>query len=259
MLHFASRVPTFAVERPLRIRALAELRRELPDPPSWHALITKGLGLASMRVPELRRAYMPYPWPTLYEAPYSVASIVFEREFRSEDVPFFAPLLHPERLSLTDIRDKVLSWKRDPVHCHGALRRLIRTAKAPIAIRRLLWSIGLYGNGYFRARNFGTFAVNSVRSLGLNVKMFSSPLTSVWYYGNVTDAGEMAMSMGLDHRVFDGNAVARAFRELEDALNGELLKEARNPTPQVIEARLGVVEPRVVPVSREPRVLSTEY
>jgi hypothetical protein len=229
MLHFAERVPASTVERTLRVQPLLDARRSVPDPPGWHALVTKGLGVVSMRVPELRRAYLPFPWPRLYEAPHSVASVVFEKEFGGEPVPFFAPLLHPERLPLRHIQDKVRAWKADPVDAHGALRRLVRNARPPLPVRRLLWSAGLNWNGYFRARNFGTFAVNTVRALSFRVVAFPCPLTSVWYYGGVSAAGEMGMMMAFDHRVFDGRTVDRAYRELEDVLNTELLAEVREP------------------------------
>ena len=228
MLHAAAKVPTFAVERPIRVPALLAARQAVPDPPGWHALVVKGLGMASMRVPELRQAYLPHPWPRLYEAPYSVASVVFERPFGpGEPVPFFAPIMHPERMTLGQIRDKVAAWKRDPIEAHGALRKLVRNAKPPLPVRRLLWWTGLNGSGYFRARNFGTFAVNSVRAMNLKVLTFRSPLTSIWYYGAVSDAGVMDLAMALDHRVLDGRAVDRAFRELETALNDDLAAEVR--------------------------------
>lgn len=228
MLHFAERVPTFTFERTMSVKALADARAATADAPGWHALVTKALGVVSVRVPELRRAYLPRPWPRLYEAPYSVASVVFEKEFAGELVPHFAPMLHPETLPLATIQEKVRAWKADPVSAHGVLRRLVRNAKPPQPIRRLLWGAGLYWNGYFRARNFGTFAVNTLRELNLRPLAFRSPLTTLWYYGQVSDAGEMTVQVALDHRVCDGRAVGRAMDELEAVLNGEIADEVRS-------------------------------
>lgn len=232
MLHFARKVPLVAGERILRVRALAEARKALVAPPSWHALVTKGLGLVSMRVPELRRAYLPYPWPRLYEAPYSVASVVFDREFQGEPAIFLAPLIQPEQRTLAEIQAKVQAWKVNPIEAHGALRRLVRNAKPPLPIRRLLWAVGLYGSGYFRARNFGTFAVNSVAGFRSKMLMFQTPITSIWYYGTVTRNGEMTVQVAFDHRVFDGVIIARAMSELENVFHNELLAEVKgDPTP----------------------------
>lgn len=225
MLHFAERVPTFTFERTVSVKQLADARKAVPDPPGWHALVTKALGLVSVLVPELRRAYLPRPWPRLYEAPHSVACVVFEKEFAGEVVPHFAPLLSPETLPLKAIQEKVRAWKADPVSAHGVLRRLVRNAKPPRPVRRLVWGLGLDWNGYFRARNFGTFAVNTLRELNLRPLAFRSPLTTLWYYDTVTEAGEMPVQVALDHRVCDGRAVARAFDALEAVLNGEMVAE----------------------------------
>jgi hypothetical protein len=225
MLHFAERVPTFTFERTVRVKPLADARRSVADPPGWHALVTKALGVVSVRVPELRRAYLPRPWPRLYEAPHSVACVVFERDFGGEMVPHFAPLLSPETLPLKAIQEKVRGWKADPMSAHGVLRRLVRNARPPLPVRRLVWGIGLDWNGYFRARNFGTFAVNTLRELNLRPLAFRSPLTTLWYYDTVTEAGDMPVQVALDHRVCDGRAVAKAFDELEAVLNGEIKEE----------------------------------
>lgn len=231
MLHFARKVPVVAGERTLRVRGLADARRAAARPPSWHALVIKGLGLVSERVPELRRAYLPYPWPRLYEAPYGVASVVFDREFRGELATFMAPMVQPEKRPLAEIHDKVQAWKADPVEAHGALRRLVRNARPPLPVRRLLWAVGLYGSGYFRARNFGTFAVNSVAGIRTRPTQLVTPITSVWYYGSVNKGGEMPIHFGFDHRVFDGIAIGKALAALEAVFNGELAAEVREPRP----------------------------
>lgn len=229
MLHFAQKVPIVAGERTLRVRAMAEARRAVPDPPTWQSLITKGIALAALQVPDLLRAYIPYPWPRLYEAPYSVASMIFDRVYEGEHATFMAPMLYPERLALHRIEEKVRAWKTEPIEAHGVLRRLVRNAKPPRPIRRLLWSVGLNWNGYFRARTFGTFAVNTVAGLRSRMLQFQTPITSVWYYGNVSRTGEMEIQSGFDHRVFDGYAVTKAVSILEGLLNNELLEEVRNP------------------------------
>jgi hypothetical protein len=227
MLHFADRVPVVAGERIIRVRSLVDARRALPRPPAWNALVIKGLGLVSARIPAMRQAYLPYPWPKLYEAPYSVASVVFERDFAGESATFMAPLVQPETRTLAVIQAKVKAWKDDPIEAHGVLRRIVRNAKPPRPIRRMIWAMGLYGSGFLRARNFGTFAVNSIAGIRSKMLMFKTPITSVWYYGVVTK-GEMVIQLAFDHRVFDGATAGRASAELEAVFNNELLDEVRN-------------------------------
>ncbi len=227
MLHFADKVPVVAAERTFRVRALAEARRSVPRPPPWHALVIKALGLASVRMPELRRAYLPYPWPRLYEAPYSVASVVFDRDFRGEPATFMVPLVRPEERPLADIQDKVRKWKDDPVEAHGVLRRLVRNAKPPRPIRRLVWAGALYWNGFLRARNFGTFAVNSVAAVRSRMLMFKTPISSVWYYGAVSGSGTMDMQVAFDHRVVDGGMAGRIAGVVEEVFNTVLVAEVK--------------------------------
>lgn len=227
LLHFADKVPVVAAERAFRVRALADARRAVPRPPAWHALVIKALGLTSVRMPELRRAYLPYPWPRLYEAPYSVANVVFDRDFGGEPATFLAPLIRPEERPLADIQAKVKRWKEDPVEAHGVLRRLVRNAKPPRPIRRLIWASGLYWNGYLRARNFGTFAVNSVAAVRSRMLMFKTPISSVWYYGTVTGAGTMDMQIAFDHRVVDGAMAGRIGSVVEEVFNTVLVTEVK--------------------------------
>lgn len=227
LLHFSGGVPIVAAERTFRVRALADARRGVERPPSWNAIITKAIGLVSVRLPELRRAYVPYPWPRLYEAAHSVASIVFEREFAGEPATFMVPLERPEDRSLENIQAWVDAWRADPVERHGGLRRLVRYARMPRPVRRLIWSAGLQWSGHQRARHFGTFAVNSIAALRGRMLMFRMPITSAFYYGAVS-AGTLDIQIAFDHRVFDGVVAGRVGGILEDVLNAELVAEVRS-------------------------------
>lgn len=227
MLYAARKVPVIACERVIRVKAMHELRRKTPRPPSWSSLLIKAMGLISMKMPELRRAYLGFPWGRIYEAPYSVASVIFGRQFRGEEATFFCPMLQPERLTVDRIGAKVQAWKTDPVEAHGALRRLVRNAKPPRPIRRAMWWFGLNWFGEMRARYFGTFAVNSVASIGGRMLQFATPLTQVLYYGAVNRDGEMLIQFAFDHRVYDGITVALASVRLEEVLNNELIEEVK--------------------------------
>src|SRR5579883_716438 len=115
-----------------------------------------------MRVPELRRAYLPFPWPRLYEHPHSVALPTLNRKWNDEYATIACPLLYPERKPLLEIQAKLNALQNDPFEKHGTLRRLVRNTRFPRPIRRALWATGLYVSGGFRARTFGTFAINTV-------------------------------------------------------------------------------------------------
>ena len=218
-----------AAERHIRVKALAEARRKAEKPPSWNAIIVKSLALAFRERPEFRRCYMPYPWPHLYESPESVASIVIDREYLGEPATFLCPMVRPDERSLHEIGRKVQQWKNDPVESHVALRRLVRNAKPPWPIRRMLWAIGLYASGRLRARTFGTYAVNSLAGWRGRMLSFQSPLSSTWYYGIVESNGTMLLQIAGDHRVFDGVHTGKAIGVLEAILNGPMIEEVMRP------------------------------
>jgi hypothetical protein len=224
MLHCCRKVPV-AAERAIRVRTAADARKAGGLSIGWNTMMVKTLALVSQRVPEMRRAYMPYPWPRLYEAPYSVASIILDREYEGEHATFMAPVLHPERLALSELQSKLDRLKNAPFHEVGAFRRLIRNTKFPRPIRRVLWSMGMYWSGLFRARTFGTFAVNSVASTRARMLTMTTPITSCLYYHPISRDGEMLIQFAFDHRVFDGYTAGHVGYEIERILNNEIAAE----------------------------------
>src|SRR5689334_15027724 len=80
MMQFAAAVPCATVERLMDLSALAAVRRAGTPPPSWTALFVKAYALVAARTPALRTSYLKFPWPRLYEHPFSVATVSVERE-----------------------------------------------------------------------------------------------------------------------------------------------------------------------------------
>src|SRR5260370_34706759 len=96
LMHFARKVPTVPVERRMNLAAVAAARGQAAPRPSWCAIFTKALAFVAAVRPELRRAYLSFPWAHLYEHPESVASIAFERQLDDADALLVAPLRGPE-------------------------------------------------------------------------------------------------------------------------------------------------------------------
>src|SRR5688572_8017165 len=82
LLHFAAAVPTVPVERRMDLRDLVRARAARGGDLSWTAIFTQAYARVADRMPELRRAYVKFPWPHLYEFPTSVATLAVEREWR---------------------------------------------------------------------------------------------------------------------------------------------------------------------------------
>src|SRR5262245_5611090 len=108
-LHFASRVPTVPVERTMNIRAVAEARELASPRPGWCALFTKAWGVVCARHEVLRRAYLGFPRPRLYQHPINVASVAVERLYGGEEAVFFLQVNRPEEKALAEV-DTRLKW-----------------------------------------------------------------------------------------------------------------------------------------------------
>jgi hypothetical protein len=225
MLHFARRVPTVPVERVIDVGRVQHLRKRVPQRVGWCALFLRAYGLVAARFPELRRAYLDFPKPRLYEHPYSIASLAFERCYRGENAVFFGQIRGPENQPLLALEEHLRNYKESPVEQVSLYRRALRVSRFPGPVRRLLWWYALNLSGPGRARRLGTFGLSTYSALGAHSLHPLSPLSTTLNYGPVHEDGAVAVRIVYDHRAMDGCTVARALAALEEVFNGALLQE----------------------------------
>jgi hypothetical protein len=225
LLHFASKVPGATVERTLSLAPLVAARKACIPRPSWCAIFLKAMSTVGARHPELRRSYMPFPWPHLYEHPTNIANFTIERRYNDEDVVFLAQIRSPENRSLADLDHTIRACKEEPVETVKFFRRALRMSKVPWPFRRLAWWVSLNLFGKLRAHNFGTFSVSSVASEGAGVLVLMPLVTSTLHYGLFDERGKLPARITFDHRVFDGAVIARALVEMEEVLMSSILDE----------------------------------
>lgn len=226
LLHFAAKVPTVPVERRIDLRAVVHARACLTRRPSWAALFARAYGLVAREVPELRRYYMTFPWPHLYEFPFSVASVAIERQWQGENAVFFAHLRSPESQTIARLDEYLRNFKEQPIESFGLFRRALQIARYPRPLRRFLWWFALNVSGEKRARRIGTFGLSVYSGLGSASLHPLSPLTTTLNYGVIED-GRVTVRVVYDHRVMDGGTVARAQARLEEVMNREIVEELR--------------------------------
>jgi hypothetical protein len=228
LMHFARQVPSIPVERHMRLGAVAAARRAAHPRPSWAALFIKAYGLVAVHRPELRRSYLSFPWPHLYEHAASTATVAVERSYSTgESAVFFAHLGHPEDRSLTEIDEKLHRCKTQPMEEIASIRRALRVARLPLPLRRLLWWLALNLSGRKRAQFIGTYGVSVYGGLGAASLHPLSVATTTLNYGVIAPSGAVDVRLVYDHRVLDGAAVARALGDLEETLRGPILAELR--------------------------------
>ncbi|HKB04206.1 MAG TPA: hypothetical protein VKD90_18425 [Gemmataceae bacterium] len=226
LLYFAAGIPTVPVQRRMDVRALVEARAALADRPSWTAIFVKAYARVSAEVPELRRAYLKWPWAHLVEFPVPVASIAFERDCDGETAVLFGRIKDPAETPLPELTERIRTLAESPVGKVKEFRRALRLCRLPWPMRRLAWWVGL-NSAKQRRKHFGTFGVSVYSALGAESLHPLSPLTTLLNYGVISPDGHVDVRVIYDHRVMDGATVARALGRLDGVLNGPILEEVR--------------------------------
>jgi hypothetical protein len=195
--------------------------------PGWCVIFAKALAFVARSRPELRRAYMTFPWPHLYEHSSTNVGVAIERQFDEETAVLVAELRSPDETGLQELASQMRYFKEEPVERIGRFRRLLRLSRLPLALRRLLWWGVLNLSGRWRARQMGTCGLSTVAGLGAAIPHLLSPLTATLNYGALDENGALDVYLTFDQRVLDGATAARCLEDLERALKGELLAELR--------------------------------
>ena len=224
LMRFSMKVPRVSVQRRMNLGPLLKARTSLESRPSWTALFLKGYALLAQETPELRRAYVKFPRPQLYEYPGSIASIAHEREYEDERIVLLTTIKNPERRSIAELGSLMQTARTSPVLEVKEFRRALKIARLPGPVRWLLMWLGL-NIGRQRARRFGTFQLSVYSGLGAESLNPLTPLTSLLNYGPIDKDGSVTVRIHYDHRVMDGANVARALERFERILNGEITAE----------------------------------
>jgi hypothetical protein len=225
LLHFAKQIPTVPVQRRMNLRRLCEARNLAMPRIGWCALFMKGFGRMAAEIPQFRRAYLSFPYARLYEHPYSIASVAFERYYENEAAVFFGHFRSPESQTLAALEDYVRHYKEAPLDEIGLFRRALYVSRYPRPLRRFFWWLGLNQSGHKRARRMGTFGVSVYSALGSESLHPLSPITSTLNYGVIDEDGTVTVRIIYDHRVMDGAIVARALALLEEIMNHDIRAE----------------------------------
>jgi len=227
LMRFSIGVPRVAVQRQMNLGPLQKARMTQQSRTSWTVLFLKGYALLAGEIPDLRRAYVKFPTPHLYEYPVSVASVAHERELDGERVVLLSSIKSPETCSITELEASIQKARSRPVLEIKEFRRALKIARAPAPVRWLLMWLGL-NIGRKRGRFFGTFQLSVYSGLGAESLNPLTPLTTLLNYGPISEEGSVTVRIHYDHRVMDGANVARALERFEKILNGEVASEVKS-------------------------------
>jgi hypothetical protein len=225
LMHFSAKVPSVAAERRINLAPVITARRLLDPHPGWCGLFAKAFGMLGRDHPALRRCYLSWPRPHLYEHPHSVATLNVERLSPAEDVVLQALIRCPENRSLAEIDALVRHHKDAPLEQLRCYRRSIALSRVPWPLRRFVWWFSLNVRGKVRCHNFGTFGISSTAAQGAGLLHLAPILTATLHYGLFDSDGSLDMRLSWDHRVFDGGMAARVLVDLEDVMNRVIVAE----------------------------------
>jgi hypothetical protein len=226
LMRFSIRVPTAPVHRRMKLGGLMAARAQLAVRPPWTAIFVKAYALVAQEMPELRRVYLSFPWPHLYEYPVSIATVAIEREFHGERAVFGCLISAPESLPLSEISACITHAAQAPTEDVPDFQRAMRGGRLPLPIRRTLMWIA-FSIGALRGRYLGTFALTTLAAQGADSTILQSVWTTALIYGPLEGDGSIEVGVTTDHRVLDGATAARVLARLENVLNGPMAQELR--------------------------------
>jgi hypothetical protein len=219
----AHQIPSVPIEIRMDLSAVSAARAASSLQPSWDALYLKAYGFVCAAEPQLRRAYLTFPRPHLYEHPIAVMSVPVERRLGDEEVVLHGTVSEPDKESLADLEARLRRLADDPLELVAPIRRALRIAGWPRLIRRMAWWTALNVSGRRRARALGTCAVVPHGTFGHAM----TPLTTTLSHGPVEKGGYATVRLTFDPRVFDGPVAARALADVERVLNHQIVAELR--------------------------------
>ena len=231
LMHASMRVPFVSLARPLNVRGLLEARGQAVQRPGWAAIFVKAFALVAKEEPVLRTLYVKWPLPAFYELPRSVAMVAIARVEDGQDCVLPQRVTAPDEMPLTEVDARIRHAKEAPIDEVPAFRKILRTTRLPLPLRRLFWAIGL-NFGRQRANYFGSFGVTSVAAYGAGQLHAMSPGPFVLSYGVVRPDQSIDVVLRWDHRITDAALMAKTLNRLEQVLNSEISAELRANRPQ---------------------------
>jgi hypothetical protein len=226
VMRYAIAVPGVPTERVMELGAVIAARNAVSYRPAWAGIFAKACALTAREFPELRRAYVKWPWPHLYEYPDSIATITINREHNGEACVLPLVMMDPASMPIHIIDAVINKHVQSPVTEVRAFRRAMAIGKLPGILRRPMMWAG-YNMPRWRANYFGTFTVTSVAFKGSELLYVPTLTTSLLTFGVFGPDGRTPVRMVIDHRVMDGMEFAAILARLEAIMNGPILQELR--------------------------------
>jgi hypothetical protein len=224
LMHATMNVPIVSVRFTVKLDRLVAARAALAERPGWATIFIKAFCIIARDEQFLRRFYMKWPWPHLYDLPRSVAKLAIHRPDVEDGVLLFLDLVAADEIPLTQLEAMIRHARTAPIAEIPSFRRMLRTARLWLPLRRAMWALA-WNVGRYRANHFGTFGITTVAAKGAESAFARAPVPSLLSYGVIRDDHTVDMMLHFDHRVYDGLELAQALARMETTLNGTITDE----------------------------------
>lgn len=228
LVHVGMKIPLVPIQKEVDVLEIVAARQNAHPRPSWCSIFTKAYAKVVAARPELRRAYLTFPWERMYQYNAVTADITVDALVDGENLPVFVPLKNPEACPLLEIDRRLRTCKENPLEHLSRFRRAMALARFPRFVRRSVWWWLLNVSARKRARHFGTFGVSSTANWGVDSLRPIAPCISLLHYGLVDAQNIATIRLTFDHRVMDGSAASKALIEMEQVLKTVILAELQS-------------------------------
>jgi hypothetical protein len=225
LMHFSAQVPSVTAERRMDLRPIAAARAACSPRAGWCVLFSKAFAMLSRDYPALRRSYVKFPWPRLYEHPHNIVALNVERELNGESIVLYCLIRGPENRTLAEMDAIVRHHQHEPLENLRSYKRSIAMSRIPWPLRHWFWWASLNVFGRRRCHNYGTFSISSVAAQGAGLLHLIPLLTATLHYSMFDEQHRLDMRLSWDHRVMDGTTGARVLTDLESVLNRDMVRE----------------------------------
>src|SRR5262249_18870140 len=158
----------------------------------------------SQRRPELRRGFLRWAPPRLYEHGGSAAMVAVGGGGGGGGGVFFRRHEAAENPPPTEKGGAPRPPQTPPSGRLRAHPPPLRAARLPRPLRRLAWRWAHGLSGPRRVKYFGTFGVSVTAAEGAAALTLVSPTTTTLHYGVMAPNGDVDVRLTFDHRVIDG-------------------------------------------------------
>lgn len=223
VLHCASKVPSFPVERKIDVSLIEAARQDTRLRISWTAIFCRAYGLASREHSQLRLMYLSWPWPRMYQSPRCVIAIAVNRRLPEGERLFFGRVSNPDTRSLIEIQQDLNRFQSEPPP--QVFKSQWVGAKMPRVVRRLVWWWRTDVDYKNRARRVGTGSISTLAGQGVTNRLHPCMMTSSLSFGPIESDGCSLVTLQCDHRIMDGAAAARALNGICQSLSTQVRQE----------------------------------